>query len=276
MQSNDLERVWRRTVRRTDMIRAVVIGVLLAVCVIVSAYISLPAGLFTAIGAIFLLAYFWSYTRRRRQQPIAEYITHPALAQAFDRPVFSLPAASPAADPAVLFRGEGKLRCRDMITASWHDLPFTFANLVVHGAKRGTVAFRGQWLRVQADWTLPGTVEVRPNRPDDAVQENASTGNLPALDNAFLRAYHVDTDAPRKAAAVLSCPLIQAMLMHAPGTRLRIDGATVDLAMPSDDPFFQMTGLEENVAQVTGATEQQIAVLQSWLDAIMAVELPEA
>lgn len=275
MQSYDRERIFRRVMRRTDVLRAVAVGVLLGVCVIVSAYVSLSAGLFAGIGALLLLTAFWSYTRQKRQRPIADKLTLPALSHAFEQPVYTLPAALPAEEAALLFPGCRRVRCRDQLTASRQGLSFTFANALITGPDRRPL-FHGQWLTIHTDWQLPGTILLREHLPEDAPETADPLQTLPAVDSAFLRACHVETDAPQKAACVLACPLLRAMLLRYPGTRLHISGATVRLAIPSDELYFELTGLEESAAQVAEAQQRHIAAIQAWLDAVLAVEMPIA
>lgn len=275
MQGDEMNRLLRRTMRRTDIFRAVALGVALAACILVSAYVNLSAGLMLGIGAFLLLGALWSYTHKRRQQPIAERVTTPALREAFEQPAYSLPAALPENEIAKLFPDARRIRSRDQVCAAWHGMPFTFANLVVRGRKRREqTTFHGQWLAVRTDWQLPGRVLIRPHTAEDEVAPDSQSA-LPAVDSALLRMYRVETDNREKAACLLACPLLAALLSANPGTHLLAEDASVYLAIPSEEAFFELSGLEESIAQVNDANARQIAALQAWLDGLLAVEMPE-
>lgn len=275
MQDNELERLLRRTMRRTDILRAVFLGVMMGMCVVVSAYVSLAAGLWTGIAAMILLGAFWSYTRRQRQRPIAQRVTAPALTQAFERPAYSLPGRLPREERELLFPGQYAARCRDLISAQWQGLPFTFANVTIRSPRTPKPVFQGQWLVVHTDWQMQGRVSVRERRADEytTAQEDNRTV-LPAVDSELKRSYVIDADTPGEAAALLGAELMRALLLGNPGTRLLAQDGIVHLAIPSEGDFFELTGLEEEIAQVSGATQQHIAAIQAWLDGILSVDLP--
>ena len=275
MSDPDLSRMLRLAMRRTDVLRAILLGLLLGVCIVVSAFVSLSAGLLTGIGAFFALAAFWGYTRRRRQAPVTAGVTRPALDAAFDQPVYLLPERMPQSQLQLLFPDASSARLRDLVSASWQGLRFTFANMVLRDGRHGRALFRGQWLAVQTDWPMKGRIVLREHLPSDPLcVDGAVSSSLPMADPELLHAYRVETDVPSAAAAILSTRLLRSLLLASPGARMTILDGKVHLALPSDRPFFQLTGLEESIDQVNSDTQRQIAVIQTWLDSLLAVEYP--
>lgn len=275
MQPYDQERHFHRRMHRYDLLRAVVAGVLIALCIIVSAYVGLSAGLWIGMGAFFLFGAFLAFTHKKMQNPVTEKLTVPALQKAFDQPCL-LPAVQPPKEEIALFFPTGvKTKWTNQLTASWNGLSFTFANVLVKDQARRTPVFHGQWLVIRTDWSFPGRVAVKER--DVRLTEAALPPNtqLPAVNNEFLRAYQVDTDSPVKAAAILANPLMQALLMQCPCTHLLVEDATVHLAIPSDEPFFALTGLEETSAQVQLNNQRQIDMIHAWLDSILSIDLPD-
>lgn len=273
MQSSEMERLFQRSMRRTDILRAVVAGCLAGVCIIVSAYVSLAAGLWTGIAAFIALAAFWNYSHRRRQKPITDQITLPALSAAFEQTARPLPSKLPQAEQVLLFPGNYSAKCSNMVSAAWQGMTFTFANVFMREGRRSV--FHGQWLVVRTDWNMKGRIYLREHREDDVPVKIESESKLPVADSALLRRYHVETDSPNAATAILSSSLLHSLLTANEGTRMLIEDGVVHLAIPSDFPFFEMTGLEESVLQVKNDTQLQIAAIQAWLDGILAVEFPQ-
>ena len=272
MQGNEMERLFLRSMRKTDILRAVVAGCLAAICIIVSAYVSLAAGLWTGVAAFIALGAFWNYSHRRRQKPITDQITLPALSAAFEQTARPLPGKLPQAEQSLLFPGNYAAKCSNMVSAVWQGMTFTFANVFMREGRRSV--FHGQWLVVRTDWAMKGRVFLREHRDTDVTAKADPDAKLPMADSALLRRYHVETDIPNAAAAILSSSLLRSLLVANEGTRLLVEDGVVHLAIPSDYPFFEMTGLEENLLQVNSETQQQIAAIQSWLDGILAVEFP--
>lgn len=274
MQHNEMEQLLRVTMRRTDILRAVLVGLLAGICIVVSAYVSLAAGLWAAVGAFILLMAFWSFTHQRRQKPIADRVTAPALAQAFEKTVYTLPGRLPQAEQRLLFPDSYTARCSDLVAAVWQGMSFTFANVVMREQRKARPVFHGQWLVIRTDWDMHGRVLVRGLDGDKPIAADMDSV-LPAVDSDFRRMYKVETDVPNMAAIILSGALLRSLLMAHEGTRLLVENGVVHLAIPSDQPFFQLTGLEENITQVQNETQQQISAIQAWLDGILAVEMPE-
>ena len=272
MQGNEMEQLFLRSMRRTDILRAVVAGCLAGICIIVSAYVSLSAGLWTGIAAFIALGAFWNYSHRRRQKPITDQIMLPALSAAFEQTTRPLPGKLPQAEQALLFPGDYTAKCSNMVSAVWQGMAFTFANVFMRQGRRGV--FHGQWLVVRTDWAMEGRLYLREHREDDVPVQADHESKLPVADSALLRSYHVETDSPNAAAAILSSSLLHSLLTANEGTHMLVEDGVVHLAIPSDYPFFEMTGLEESVLQVNDETQRQIAAIQSWLDGILAVEFP--
>lgn len=276
MQRDEMEQMLRETMRRTDILRAVLAGLMAGICIVVSAYVSLAAGLWVAMGAFIALAAFWNYTRRRRQKPIADCVTAPALSEAFEQTVYTLPGRLPQAEQGLLFPGSYTARCSDLVAAVWQGMSFTFANVIMREQRKARPVFHGQWLVIRTDWDMKGRVLVHSRSLDeDGTVAADESSVLPAVDSDFRRMYEVETDAPKTAAAILSGALLRSLLMANEGTRLLAENGVVHIAIPSDQPFFQLNGLEESITQVQNETQRQISFIQAWLDGILAVEMPE-
>lgn len=270
MSRKQLDTVVRQSIRRTELIRALLIGVLAAGCLLTAAYVNLATGLWLAILSFTVTLLFWQLTERKQQEPIAEQVTIPELNQAFERMSYALRGSLPEEEITALYPEGCEVHCSDRVDGQWRGLPFTFANVEIFGMT-GSPMFHGQWLIVRAGW--PDCIRVSIREKDGWAEKDASgTESLSIVDQEMESRYQIESERAGDAAAILTEERLRSLLLSAEGIRLMVENGVLHLAMPSEDAFFAVSGMEQSAEEVMENTRSDIGVICSWLDRILNIE----